>query len=254
MNDRRPAQGNVAMEPRDACVSQRALDRLVDGELAPDERRGLLVALAGEPGGWQRCAAAFLEAQSWRKACRQLATEGESARGAAPLAQQLWRRPQVHRLAAGLAATAAVLVLVFWGGLAAGRAWPTTSPMARENPSESTTPSSAKRTPVAQETGPGGDRREGRLVVHVLGFINVQGEDGERHAVPILAAPGLKVDPPQPQASTLAARDPARDASDVPRFEIAGGANDRATFPLASGRRVAIPVNLVTIAQGQPIY
>src|SRR4051812_3952845 len=40
------------------------IDRLVDGELAADEYRELLAALDEEPGGWRRCATAFLEAQA----------------------------------------------------------------------------------------------------------------------------------------------------------------------------------------------
>ena len=40
------------------------LDRLVDGELSPEEYKALLEALDDEPGGWRRCALAFLEAQA----------------------------------------------------------------------------------------------------------------------------------------------------------------------------------------------
>jgi hypothetical protein len=39
-------------------------DRLVDGELAADEYRALVASLDEEPGGWRRCALAFLEAQA----------------------------------------------------------------------------------------------------------------------------------------------------------------------------------------------
>jgi hypothetical protein len=48
-------------------VEQSVLDRLVDGELTASERRQLLVALDDVPGGWRRCALAFLEAQSWQQ-------------------------------------------------------------------------------------------------------------------------------------------------------------------------------------------
>ncbi len=54
---------------------QRVLDRLVDGELGPIERRELLAALDGEPGAWRRCALAFLEAQTWRWQMSRLAVE-----------------------------------------------------------------------------------------------------------------------------------------------------------------------------------
>jgi hypothetical protein len=39
-------------------------DRLVDGELSVDEYRGLVASLDDEPGGWRRCALAFLESQA----------------------------------------------------------------------------------------------------------------------------------------------------------------------------------------------
>jgi hypothetical protein len=39
-------------------------DRLVDGELPPDEYRALVASLDDEPGGWRRCALAFLETQA----------------------------------------------------------------------------------------------------------------------------------------------------------------------------------------------
>jgi len=45
----------------------RRFDLLADGELSDRERRELLSGLDDEPGGWRRCALAFLEAQCWRR-------------------------------------------------------------------------------------------------------------------------------------------------------------------------------------------
>jgi hypothetical protein len=42
-------------------------DRLVDGDLNAEEYRALLASLDDEPGGWRRCALAFLEAQALRQ-------------------------------------------------------------------------------------------------------------------------------------------------------------------------------------------
>ena len=39
-------------------------DRLVDGEMSAEEYRALVAALDDEPGGWRKCATAFLEAQA----------------------------------------------------------------------------------------------------------------------------------------------------------------------------------------------
>jgi len=53
-------------------------DRLVDGELTPEEYHSLLATLDDEPGGWRRCALAFLESQA-------LAGELEGVRATASL-------------------------------------------------------------------------------------------------------------------------------------------------------------------------
>jgi hypothetical protein len=48
-------------------------DRLVDGELSEEKRRELLAGLDNEPGGWRRCALAFLESQCWKQSLGQTA-------------------------------------------------------------------------------------------------------------------------------------------------------------------------------------
>src|SRR5262245_34370943 len=50
------------------------IDRLVDGNLPDTERRRLLLRFESEPGGWRRCALAFLEAQAWQEAIGPLVT------------------------------------------------------------------------------------------------------------------------------------------------------------------------------------
>lgn len=53
-------------------AEDRIYDLLVDGELDNDHRQTLLRSLDGKPGGWRRCALAFLEAQSWGQEFRSL--------------------------------------------------------------------------------------------------------------------------------------------------------------------------------------
>ena len=53
-------------------------DRLVDEELSEEERRELLGQLDDEPGGWRRCAIAFLEAQCWRQALGEMPSRRDS--------------------------------------------------------------------------------------------------------------------------------------------------------------------------------
>ena len=57
-------------------------DLLVDGELPEPQRRRLLSELDHVPGGWRRCALAFLEAQSWKQGMQ--AVRGESTVQALP--------------------------------------------------------------------------------------------------------------------------------------------------------------------------
>lgn len=58
-------------------------DLLADGELPEPERRRLLSELDHVPGGWRRCALAFLEAQSWKQGMRSVRRESAGAPHAA---------------------------------------------------------------------------------------------------------------------------------------------------------------------------
>jgi hypothetical protein len=54
---------------------EKLFDLLADGELEDARRRELLGGLDDRPGGWRRCALAFLEAQSWRRELGTLSRE-----------------------------------------------------------------------------------------------------------------------------------------------------------------------------------
>ncbi len=66
MNDERRQQ----FEPTESVTDEltRRLDRLVDGELNLAQQRSLLKAIDATPGGWKRCALAFLESRAWEEA------------------------------------------------------------------------------------------------------------------------------------------------------------------------------------------
>jgi hypothetical protein len=91
------------------CEEQRVLDRLVDGELGPQERIQLLAALDDEPGAWRRCALAFLEAQSWRWQLARAAAE-PLAKSTDPVQPLAPNRPRSRAWASWLATAACVLV------------------------------------------------------------------------------------------------------------------------------------------------
>src|SRR3972149_3765527 len=59
-------------------LDDRRFDLLVDGELPESERRNLLSTLDDLPGGWRRCALAFLEAQTWNEEMRSIRQESVS--------------------------------------------------------------------------------------------------------------------------------------------------------------------------------
>ena len=91
-------------------------DRLVDGELSNDERRKLLASLDDHPGGWRRCALAFVEAQAWRSDLKQIVRESDATpspvRALAPLPARTGRR------GLRLFAVAACVLMAFTLGLA----------------------------------------------------------------------------------------------------------------------------------------
>jgi hypothetical protein len=129
------------------------LDRLVDGEVADPQRQALLSRLEQSPGGWRRCALAFLEAQAWREAMSPAAAsagdwgaslaspeaEGASDRGS-PLAPALSPERRGRNAAAsppgaspgvvwhwrpllGMVAAAASFALAFGLGLLVHKSW-----------------------------------------------------------------------------------------------------------------------------------
>jgi hypothetical protein len=89
-------------------------DRLVDGELSPNERRALLASLDARPDGWRRCALAFLEAQWWKNVLTAVTAEPATTSGiekdAAPSNPAQRTR---FRVAASWLAMAAGLLIAF---------------------------------------------------------------------------------------------------------------------------------------------
>jgi anti-sigma factor RsiW len=90
------------------------IDRLVDGELDEADREALLRRLDREPGGWKRCALAFLEAQAWADACAAEGNVGQSPQHCEP---RVGTRLRPQRLAA---IAAAVMLAFLTGFLARG--------------------------------------------------------------------------------------------------------------------------------------
>ena len=129
------------LDERKPTDSDHQFDLLVDGELSEAQRRELLLGLDDEPGGWRRCALAFLEAQAWKQ---QL---GEIAREPAP--QPPTKRPArrfriTHHLGTLAAMAASFTVALLVGSQV--RDWWTLQPIA-DSPS-------SQIAGVADVTGP----------------------------------------------------------------------------------------------------
>jgi hypothetical protein len=97
-------------------------DRLVDDELTEEERRELLGRLDDEPGGWRRCALAFLEAQCWKQALGGIFDDREEAHKPT-VAANPQRSPWAGRLRL-ISAMAASFLVALWVGSMSYRMWP----------------------------------------------------------------------------------------------------------------------------------
>ena len=100
-------------------------DRLVDGEMSRDEYRQFLASLADEPGGWRRCALAFLEAQALGQDFASLTPDPAEARSRQPLfprdrAVAPPSKVQKNWLTPTLAAAVCLLVAFLFGVLVRG--------------------------------------------------------------------------------------------------------------------------------------
>ena len=80
------------MMPTSTCRSRLLIDRMIDGEMSPQQLRTCIERLDSAPEGWRQCALAFLEAQSWGEAFRDL-DEACREQGLAGGHSRPWCRP-----------------------------------------------------------------------------------------------------------------------------------------------------------------
>jgi len=95
-------------------------DRLVDGALTSAEYKSLVSSLEDEPGGWRRCATAFLEAQAWGKefaAIRRVEEDGPAANKPAGEIELRTDKKSLNLTSAPLLAAAACVLLAFGLGM-----------------------------------------------------------------------------------------------------------------------------------------
>ncbi len=166
------------------------LDRLVDGELDGDEYRQAITMLDNQPGGWRKCALAFLEAQALEVELGAVRRENTIS---VPQHQPTPRRRQVPWLAT-LLAVAASFALAF----ALGTMWQTwwTSAngenpiVVHEPPGTSDRPSLVESPKVVHQpnrpkAGPDGEDEGDLPYGNITLVVGGNGADGQEIEVPI---------------------------------------------------------------------
>lgn len=164
-------------------ITDQELDRLADGELAPAEVRDLLAALESAPGGWRRCALAFVQSQALRRGLTQYCAPAPVTRDAATPPARVASRP-TSRL--GWLATAASLVVAFGAGMAASLSVRPAGHDAQRVAADLTQPSITAPDPVtapidALVQGP--PQRAVQADADVVTFWT-QDANGQRHTLP----------------------------------------------------------------------
>ena len=99
-------------------------DRLVDGELSPREYKTLVASLDDEPGGWRRCALAFLEAQALGSELGAIRRSGELHEQAAAPVEVVARQPASPAHWKLLLAMSASFLVAFILGATLPSLWP----------------------------------------------------------------------------------------------------------------------------------
>jgi hypothetical protein len=212
----------------------RMFDRLVDGELSSDERRELLQSLDTAPGGWRRCALAFLEAQSWGEGMRRIVREPAPAVSAD--LQPASVPGSAFRPAGGLSHRS-----LAWAAVAAGLLVAATLMITRNDPGPdiSETAQSDINVP-AQEAAPSVESPEGANNPDMLTFW-VRDENGQQRP---LRVPLVDADPMDRELGLTF----QSGVTEGLRSRLRGHGYDvesrrrYAPFTLENGRRMIVPV------------
>jgi hypothetical protein len=217
-------------------------DLLADGQLDEPRRRRLLTGLDERPGGWRRCALAFLEAQSWREAMDAL-TQPKGA-AAAPRAQVAppWKRRRRDYVTMLLGAAACIFLGVgltmLKYDMQRGRG-PGSTQMAGIIESEFPSDGQTGRPLLKRQVPRPGEQ------VHLVG-LPARGSDGRRHTVGLPAVARDRID------EALLRNMPSAIPEAVARsFEQAGhevhSSRQLLPFRMKDGRRLVVPVDQLDV-------
>lgn len=210
-------------------------DRLVDGALPAADYKVLLASLEDEPGGWRRCAMAFLEAQAWGRefaAIRRVEEDGvPRAKAAEPVMPSPAKKPYFLSVSPLLAA-AACAVLAFGLGIVTRSSFYPTDPLPTRF---------AGQTPwVAEDNLPSGphDMGEEDSEIAAMRFV-IDGAGNKEVIVPVINGdrPGdetlVETEPAIPDSVLRALRNKGHDIRRQQEF---------IPIALQDGRHVIFPV------------
>jgi len=234
-------------------LDARLFDRLADGELDEAGRRALLSRLDDIPGGWRRCALAFLEAQAWRSELRVTAGRSDVA-VVAPAFRRGGLSRGVRARRAALLALALVAAFTCGWLIRPGR-----------DAFDDERSSAAPKTLVQRDAGnmKSGDAnssdsssRDPELPpgIRLAGILSLQIDDAGQMRevqVPVLEGPGI-------DSRWLLEQPPAVRASVVRELERRGhkveAHRQLLTVSLKDGRRVILPVDQVDVRFANRVY
>ena len=220
-------------------------DLLVDGELSESQRRELLSQLDDEPGGWRRCALAFLEGQSWTQDLGALL--GERAR------QQSVKRPGGWPRLSGpagtlLAMAASFLVALFLGGLVQS-VWRSEDPLPGPQINDlvgTTSPEAPAPDEKSPEGPPAIPPEQPETSAGRVWLVELPGTDGQGRTIRLPAVERDRID-----ESWLKSLPAPMSAETLERLKKAGLQVEqrRELLPLRmeDGRRLLVPVDNVDI-------
>lgn len=239
----------------------RLLDRLVDGTLDLPAQRDLLTRLDQTPGGWRRCALAFLEAQAWGSEFRQLRGETDHlgsksfARSEGP---QIANRQSPARSLGRLVGVALALCVAFGLGRLSMPVEPRLQDAVVRAP-EQRTVAAPDETAVAEGDGPLVTPEEFQAPepdndVHVAARLSWQlQQDGEKRKVEVPVLEGRGLDMEWLMQQPTAVQEPIRKALERRGHKIETQ-RQLLTVNLKDGRSVVVPIDQVQVKFAKRVF
>lgn len=213
-------------------------DQLVDGALSVDQYKSLLASLEDEPGGWRRCAMAFLEAQAWKKEFTAIRRVEEDGAPRANTQEAAVVRPaKKASLLAGspLLAAAACVVLAFGLGSATQSRFSFSEPFPTRLSGQA--PLGAAQAPPIFPDEEDGEYATQNLEIAAMKFV-IDGAGNEEVEVPVIAGDAgteslVETEPAIPDSVLRSLRMKGHDISRQQQFiPVATGDGRHVIFPV----------------------